>query len=87
MFEAIADAVEIDEFKCPRTEGYRLYWIFDHSSCHAAYPQDALNASHMNAKPGGAQPVMHDTYNGKLQRMVLPDGTPNGLQLVLEELM
>ena len=86
FLKQIADAVEIAEFKYPRTEGYRLYWIFDHSSCHAAYPQDALNASHMNAKPGGAQPVMHDTYyNGKLQRMVLPDGTPKGLRLVLEE--
>lgn len=72
--------------KHPRTEGYRLYWIFDHSSCHAAYPQDALNASHMNVKPGGAQPIMHDNdYNGKLQQMVLPGGTPKGLWLVLEE--
>ena len=40
----------------------------------------------MNVKPGGKQPVMHDTvYNGKSQKMVLRDGTPKGMKLVLQE--
>ena len=57
-----------------------------HSSCHAAYAEDALIASRMNGKQGGAQPVMHDTvYNGRIQRMVFPDGTPKGLYQVLRE--
>ena len=42
-------AVQIAEAKFPKEEGYRLYWIFDHSSCHTAYADDSLNASKMNA--------------------------------------
>ena len=38
----------------------------------------------MNLKPGGKQPRMHDTvWNGKVQRMVFPDGTAKGLKAVL----
>ena len=63
-------AVQVAEAKFPKDEGYQLYWIFDHSSCHTAYADDSLNASKMNAKPGGCQPVMHDTvWNGRLQKM------------------
>lgn len=30
--------------------------------------------------------MMHDTrYNGKPQKLVLPDGTPKGMKMVLEE--
>ena len=54
-------AVQVAEAKFPKDEGYRLYWIFDHSSYHTAYADDTLNASKMNAKPGGCQPLMHDT--------------------------
>ena len=76
----------IAEFKYPKEEGYRLYWVFDQSSCHTAFSDDALNASRMNMKPGGGQPKMWDTvYQGKLQRMVFEDGTPKGAKRVLEE--
>ena len=27
-------AVNVAEAKFPKDQGYRLYWIFDHSSCH-----------------------------------------------------
>ena len=44
----------------------------------------------MNVKPGGGQPIMHDTvyeddnrFVG--QRLVMDDGTPKGLKLVLEK--
>ncbi len=49
-------------------------------------PENALNADAMNVKPGGKQPVMRTTiFNGETQEMVLPDGTPKGMKIVLEE--
>ena len=39
----------------------RLVWVFDHSLYHRAFSSDALNAYHMNAKPGGKQPCLRDT--------------------------
>ena len=61
----IEHAATIAEIKYPRDEGSRLVWIFDHSSCHGAYADDALNANRMNAKPGGKKPIMRDTINHK----------------------
>jgi len=40
---------------------YNVYWFFDHSSGHTAFPENVSNANKMNVKPGGKQPVMHDT--------------------------
>ena len=40
---------------------FRLMWLFDNSTSHNAYMADTLNASVMNAKPGGKQPCMKDT--------------------------
>lgn len=54
----IVVVAKIAEIKYPRDQGYRLMWIFDHSSCHGAYAEDALNALKMNMKPGGKQPAM-----------------------------
>ena len=60
--------------------------LFDQSSCHCAYNDDALNVKRMNVKPGGAQAAMRNTcWNGKPQIMVSPDGRPKGMKLVLEE--
>ena len=43
-------------------------------------------ADRMNVRPGGKQPVMRDAiFNGQVQSMVLPDGQPKGMRLVLEE--
>ena len=40
----------------------------------------------MNVYPGGKQAVMRDTkWNGEVQSMVLSDGTPKGMKLVLQE--
>lgn len=64
------NAVSIAEAKYPKEDGYRLFWVFDQSSCHMAFGDDALNASRMNASPGGAQPLMHDfEYQRKYVRM------------------
>ena len=79
-------AVKIAEIKYPKEIGYRLIWIFDNSSCHNAYADAALNASLMNAKPGGKQPRMRDiVWNGKAQCMVFNIGIPKGLIQVLTE--
>ena len=43
----IIKAVKIAEIKYPKDKGWRVVWIFDHSSCHAA-------------RPWGSQRVMRD---------------------------
>ena len=45
----IEDAVKIAEVKYSREKGYRLVFIFNHSSCHGAYSDDALNAYKMKS--------------------------------------
>ena len=60
--------------------------IFYNSSCHDAYSQDALVATHMSAKCGGKQPCMRDTmWKGKVQKLVNDKGIPKGLIQVLNE--
>ena len=82
----IEDAAKIAEVKYSRDKGYRLVWIFDHSSCHGAYADDALNVYKMNAKPGGKQPAMRNTiWCGKEYSMVFNLGVPKGLLQVLKE--
>ena len=67
-------AMEIAEFKYPADKN-TLVWLFDQSSGHCAYQDEALNVTKMNVKPGEAQPKMRDsTWRGKTQKMVLPDG-------------
>ena len=55
-------------------------WLFDNSTSHNAYVADALNASVMNAKPGGIPCGI-----GKVQRMVFNIGIPKGLMQALLE--
>lgn len=76
-------AIDIFESKYPESQGL---FIFDNAPSHKKYCDDSLNADKMNVRPGGKQPVMRDTmFEGKVQRMVLPDGTPKGMKMVLEE--
>ena len=85
FLEQVEAAIKIAKVKYA-ADRYNVLWFFDHSSGHTAFAEDALNASRMNVRPGGKQPVMHDTiYNGIHQKMVLPDGTPKGMKMVLEE--
>lgn len=76
-----------NKFKCLYREQYNLVWIFDQSSGHNAFPEDALVASHMNVNPGGKQPVMHPGRlpSGQEQQMVDSRGVPKGLRQVLQE--
>jgi hypothetical protein len=43
-------------------------FIFDQSSAHGAFAEDALNAKNMNVGPGGKKPKMHST--------TIPDDNP-----------
>lgn len=66
-------AVQIAEIKYPKSSGWRHVWVFDHSSCHAAMADDALDVNHMNVKPGGKQRIMRDTeYDGRTQKLYTP---------------
>lgn len=86
FMEQLEKAVKIAEVKYPKQDGWRLVWIFDHSSCHAAMADDALDVSQMNVKPGGKQRVMRDGWwGGKPQAMNFHDGVPKGLRVVLQE--
>ena len=86
FLEQLKDSTQIVECKYPREQGYKVIWIFDHSSCHGAYADDALLASRMNAKPGGKQTKLRDTnWDGQVQRMVFNVGVPKGLIQVLKE--
>ena len=61
-------------------------WIFDHSSCHTAMADNALDAANMNANPGKKQPVMHDTiWAGRPQKMTFALGISKGMHKILEE--
>lgn len=61
-------------------------FIFDHAPSHMKKSEDALNAERMNVKDGGKQPMMKDTvWNGRVQRMVTPQGVQKGMKTVLEE--
>ena len=54
--------MQIAEIKYPKADRWRIAWIFDHSSCQAAMPDDALDVSKMNVIPGGKQWVMRDGF-------------------------
>ena len=70
LMENTEDAAKIVEFKYS-SDKHTVMWLFDHSSCHRAFAEDALNARVMNVKPGGAQPCMRDTvWAGRVQKMV-----------------
>lgn len=79
-------AVKIANIKYPKSEGWNVVWIFDHSSCHTAMAEDALDVAKMNVKPGGKQPRMHDTiWGGEVQKMNYSLEIPKGMKQILEE--
>ena len=63
FMENIKDAVRIAKFKHANNK-HTVVFIFDQSSCHRAFSEDALNSVRMNVMPGGKQPAMHDTEWG-----------------------
>lgn len=86
FMEQMNKAVKIAETKYPKEDGWRLVWIFDHSSCHAAMAEDSLDVNKMNVKPGGKQRLMRDGWwGGKPHAMKYSNGVAKGLRVVLEE--
>ena len=74
--------------------GCKALFAFDNSRNHLKYADDALRVSEMNLEPGGKNAKrMRNTYvidncypgGGYIQAMVLPDGRPKGLKIVLTE--
>ena len=81
----VADAAQIAEWKYP-SDSHTIVFLFDHSSCHRAFADNALNVKRMNVKPGGLQPIMHDTtWAGRKQTLVDSDGIPKGMKQILLE--
>lgn len=79
-------AVDIAEIKYPKEDGWRHVWAFDHSSCHAAMADDALDVNKMNINPGGKQQVMRDAvWQGQVQKMNFSFGVPKDMRTVLNE--
>ncbi len=65
---------------------FTVCWFFDHSSCHKAFPDDALDVKKVNVHPGGAQAIMHATeWGGRPQLMVDENGIAKGMKAILEE--
>lgn len=76
------NAVKITEVKYPKAGGWRIVWVFDQSSCHAAMPEDALDVSKMNVNPGGKQRIMRDGFwNRKTQKINNALGVPKECEL------
>lgn len=67
-------AVRNAEQKYP-SQQHSIVDIFGKSSGHIALPEDTHIASHMDVGDGGVQLKRRDTmWNGKHQRMTLPNG-------------
>ena len=85
-------AIEIAEIEYPNEDGWRHVWVFDHSNCHAAMADDALDISKINVKPGGKQRIMRDTvWNDKVWKVYYTkrDGkkVAMGLKMVLKNVV
>ena len=81
----VKTAMSIAEFKYPKTHN-TLVFLFDQSSGHCAYANDALLAHKINVSDGGKQPFMRDTvWDGKPQKMVTSSGDQKGLKSLLAE--
>ena len=80
----MADAVKIANFKyTPKKNA--IVFVFDQSSCHKAYAENALNVNRLNVHPRGKQPCMRDTvWAGQAQKLVDKDGVPKGMKKILE---
>ena len=85
-FDSDEFLVQVDEAIDIFEASYQGLFIFDNAPLHKKCPEDALKVENMNVRPGGKQPIMRNTvFNGVEQTMILPDGRPKGLKLVLQE--
>ena len=83
----VKKGISIAEFKYPLSNN-TIVFLFDQSSGHCAYANDALIAHKMNVSDGERQPFLRDTVgDGKPQKMVTSSGIQKESQLksLLEE--
>ena len=81
----VNDVCKIAKFKHP-SEKHMVVFIFNQSSCHRNFADDAINARVMNVQPSGAQPCMRDTvWARNPQKLVDEYGAPKGMEGVLKE--
>ena len=81
----VKTAMSIAEFKYPKTHN-TIVFLFDQSSGHCVYAEDALIAHKMNVSDGGKQPFLRDTiWDGRPQKLVTISGIQKGLKTLLEE--
>lgn len=79
----VEKAIDIFEAKYP---GVQAIFLFDNTPSHRKLSSDALNVNSMNVGPGGKQMKMRDTiWQGEIQSLILPDGQPKGMKIVLKE--
>ncbi|KAK0492702.1 hypothetical protein EDD18DRAFT_1108705 [Armillaria luteobubalina] len=76
LITQVEDMIRIFDFNFPDMVGV---FIFDCSSAHESFVEDALHAQKMNQNPGGQQPKMHNTviptgpFAGQVQTMSFPN--------------
>jgi len=85
LIKQLKNTIAIFEYTHPNCTAV---FVFDRSSAHEGYAEDALNVSNMNINPGGKQKKMRDTFiplsnpdpapgeedtRGQVQRMCFPD--------------
>ena len=81
----------IDVFEAAHAPGTLGVFIFDNSSGHSVYADDALVSSRMNVGPGGKNvPIMREGWYWVdgiriAQQMVSESGIPKGMKVVLQE--
>ena len=83
LLQQVVKTVDIFERVHPNATAI---FLFDNAPSHRKVAEDALNADHMNAGPGGKQAIMRDTvWGGEVQRLVDDHSVPKGMKIVLQE--
>ena len=83
LLDQVDHTISIFEKIHPDAQGL---FLFDNAPSYKKLADDSLNVERMNVNPGGMQPAMRSTtWNGHVQTMVYPDGTPKGMKAVLQE--
>ena len=84
FMQQIENACDITESLYDITT-HTIVWIFDQSSCHRKFHEQALIAKNILVKDGGPRRVRDTVWAGRPQEMVHPDGTAKGLKTILAE--
>ena len=80
----LKNAEDIVDFKYPPNH-YTVVWLFDQSSCHRKFNDQALLAKNILVKDGGPRCVRDTDWARQPQSMVAESGTGKGLRTILRE--